>query len=74
MSGRHGMMACKRTTSLEVRQMGELAQRANRPAKGTMICRKLKANPSVLAMCLGADAGDRLVFADPEEHELGVME
>lgn len=49
-------------------------QRANRPAKGTMICRKLKANPSVLAMCLGADAGDRLVFADPEEHELGVME
>ena len=48
--------------------------RANRPAKGVMICRKLKANPSVVAMCMGADAGDRLIFADPEEHELGVME
>lgn len=47
---------------------------ANRPAKGCLICRKLKGTPSVLAACAPADAGEQLVFADDEEHVIRIMD
>lgn len=47
---------------------------ASRPAKGVMICRKLKANPSVLCAVQCADAGDVLSFMDDTWHTVKAVD
>ena len=47
---------------------------SNRPSKGTLICKKVKSNPAVLAGVYGVHAGEELTFADPEKHVLRAAE
>ncbi|MCH4208399.1 MAG: DNA topoisomerase IV subunit A [Solobacterium sp.] len=46
----------------------------NRPAKGNLICKRIKSNPSVLAMIRPIASYDTLYFYDPEEQQLHASE
>lgn len=54
-------------------RMADIMQ-ANRPARGNLICRRLKTNPSVLAAAAPADAGEQFVFTDQQEHVIRAAE
>ena len=46
----------------------------SRPAKGVMVCRKLKANPSVLSAVMCVDAGSELLFMDDALHTVRAVD
>ena len=46
----------------------------NRPAKGNLICKRIKSNPSVLTDVRVIHPGDSLEFHDPEKQELRAAE
>lgn len=48
--------------------------RSSRPAKGVMICRKLKGNPSVLAHACCVDAASEISFQDDTWHTIKAVD
>lgn len=47
---------------------------ANRPAKGNLICKRVKSNPSVIQEVLYCEAGKQLVFHDEQDTILHTVE
>lgn len=47
---------------------------ANRPAKGNLICKRVKSNPSVIQEVLYCEAGKQLVFHDEQDTILHAVE
>ena len=71
----------KDTAVLIINQQGGLKRtylqdipEGNRPLKGVMVCRKLKKNPSQLAVIRQISPSDELVFADPMIHRIRAAE
>ena len=46
----------------------------NRPAKGNLICKRIKSNPSILLNAEPIATGDELVFCDPEVQTIRAAE
>ena len=46
----------------------------NRPVKGVMICRKLKKNPSRIALVYHIQASDELIFTDPDIQKIKAVD
>ncbi|MBQ1439206.1 MAG: DNA gyrase subunit A, partial [Solobacterium sp.] len=46
----------------------------NRPAKGNLICKRIKSNPSILLNAEPIATGDELVFCDPEVQSIRAAE
>ncbi|MGM9918947.1 MAG: DNA gyrase C-terminal beta-propeller domain-containing protein, partial [Lactimicrobium massiliense] len=55
---------------IKIEEIAELS----RPARGSLICKKNKTNPSVLYRNMAVDAGSTILFTDPAVHEIPASE
>jgi topoisomerase-4 subunit A len=55
---------------IKIEEIAELS----RPARGSLICKKNKTNPSVLYRNMAVDAGSTIRFTDPAVHEIPASE